>query len=63
MFKENSVAVKDKIISFNKKSVYTGKSQKGYGHTCFVKRQFKVGDIVMKGFGKKIDHQTAHSSV
>ena len=52
-----------KIVSFNKSNVLVALSPKGYGHSYFAKKDLKKGDIVMKGFGKIIDHQTQHYSV
>lgn len=57
MTKENE------IKEFNESNVYTGLSKKGYGHTYFAKRDFKPGEEIMRGFGKLLDHQTAHCSV
>lgn len=54
--------IKD-IIKFNKQNVAAGKSKKGYGFTYFARNNFKAGDLIMMGFGKKIDHQTSHISV
>ena len=51
------------ILSFNKRNVYTSRSPKGYGMAYFARKEFKKGDIIMIGFGKVIDHQTAHISV
>lgn len=50
------------ITTFNQKNVYCGKSPKhGWGY--FAKHDFKRGDIVMRGFGKIIVHQTSHLSI
>mgnify|MGYP001582859880 CR=1 FL=1 len=51
------------MFVFNRENVNAGLSSKGYGHTYFVKKDFKPGEEVMRGFGKIIDHQTSHISV
>ncbi len=50
-------------ISFNKENVYNGISKNGYGWTCFAKKDFKIGDKVVVGFGKVVDHQTPRISI
>jgi SET domain-containing protein len=54
---------KEEIISFNKNNVHVKPSQKGYGFSYFANRDFEIGEEVMKGWGKIVDHQTAHISV
>lgn len=54
---------KEKILDFNKKNVRIGISEKGYGSTYFAKRKIKKGEVVMMGFGKIINHQTAKISI
>ena len=54
---------KSSVIAFNQKNVYCGKSDKGYGRAYFAKHNFQAGDIVMRGFGKIIDHQTSCISI
>lgn len=51
------------IITFNQKNVYCAKSPKGYGRAYFAKHDFKPGEIVMRGLGKIINHQTNHLSI
>lgn len=46
-------------IDFNKTNVFCGKSSKGYGKTTFAKRDISKGEIVLKCFGKVINHQTS----
>lgn len=53
----------EQIIAFNMRNVYTGRSKNGYGFTYFAKRDFKKDELALMGFGKIIDHQTAHCSV
>lgn len=53
----------EQIIALNTKNVYVGRSKNGYGFTYFAKRDFKKSELVIMGFGKIIDHQTAHCSV
>ncbi len=55
--------LKNDVIAFNKKNVYIGLSKNGYGYAYFAKKSFKPGESVMIGFGKIVDHQTAHISV
>lgn len=54
---------KENIIAYNKKYVSAGHSAKGYGKTYFAKQDFIKGDVIVKGFGRIIDHQTKHISV
>ena len=56
-------STREKIDVFNKENIYTGLSPKGYGFTCFANKAFKRRDIVAKGFGRKINHQTSHVSI
>lgn len=51
------------ILSFNQKNTKVGKSIKGYGRTYFSNRDFKLGEEIMRGYGRIVDHQTAHKSV
>lgn len=50
------------IIKYNKTNISCGDSPKGYGKAYFALRNFKPGEIIVKGIGKIIDHQTAHFS-
>jgi hypothetical protein len=50
-------------IAFNQENVYCDQSLKGYGTTYFARKDFVRGMVLIKGFGKIIDHQTAHFSV
>lgn len=54
---------KNEFINFNKKNVYAGKSNRGYGFSYFSKKDFRLGDIVIRTFGKIINHQTSHYSL
>jgi hypothetical protein len=51
------------IIAFNKENVYCDQSPKSYGLTHFARRNFECGTVLIKGFGKLIDHQTTHFSI
>lgn len=53
----------EQVLTLNRKNVFVGRSQKGYGQTYFAAKEFKKGDLVMAGYGQKIDHQTSHISV
>lgn len=55
--------LKSSVIAFNQKNVYCARSPKGYGMTHFAKHNFPAGAIVMRGFGKIINHQTSHISI
>ena len=54
---------KAECIAFNSKSVKTGMSTKNYGHTYFARKDFQPGNEIMRGYGRIVDHQTAHKSV
>src|SRR3989344_5024962 len=54
---------KTEVIVFNKENVNTGLSKKRYGYTYFTKKDFKLGEKLMMGFGRILDHQTSHMSV
>lgn len=51
------------IETFNKTNVSCGKSRNGYGHSNFADRDFEPGEVVMKGFGRIINHQSGQYSV
>lgn len=51
------------IINFNKQNVYADKSGRGYGFGYFSKKDFRPGDVVIRTFGKIINHQTSHYSL
>lgn len=51
------------VLKINKQNVYIGKSPKGYGFTFFAKKDFKKNDLIAHGYGKIINHQTAHCSI
>lgn len=53
----------EQAIAFNKKNVYIGKSEKGYGWTHFAQRDFKKGERIVRGFGKVVSRQTSHCSI
>ena len=57
-----TVTVKS-AIQFNKNNIYLGKSDNGYGNTCFANKNYIVGELVMMGMGKIIPHQTSKISV
>ena len=54
---------KKEVINFNMKNVCVGISSNNYGRTYFAKKDFNVGEEIMRGWGKVIDHQTPHISV
>jgi hypothetical protein len=56
-------AIKADILSFNIARINTGLSNLGYGYANFAKRDFLPGEEVVRGFGKKINHQTGHISI
>jgi SET domain len=51
------------VLAFNTIRVKIGLSNLGYGYANFAKMDFLPGEEVMKGFGKKINHQTGHISI
>lgn len=53
----------EKFVVFNKTNIIFGKSSNGYGHSYFAKRDFEIGEIVMKGQGRIINQQTQNYSV
>ncbi|MDO8590798.1 MAG: SET domain-containing protein-lysine N-methyltransferase [bacterium] len=50
-------------IAFNVRNVEAGSSPKHYGRTYFAKKDFQPGEEIMRGYGRIVDHQTAHRSV
>ena len=50
-------------IAFNIRNVEANLSTKHYGRTYFSKKDFKPGEEIMRGYGRIVDHQTAHKSV
>lgn len=54
---------KEKVIDFNRKNVDTSASPKGYGFTYIAKKDFDIGQELMRGWGTIIAHQTPHISV
>lgn len=61
-YRMKSVTLKS-IIKFNQNNTYTGVSIKGYGHTCFAKKDFDPREVVMMSIGKVINHQTPIISI
>ena len=61
--RKHTYLIKEKLISFNRLNICIGMSSKGYGHSYFARKDFAAGEMIMKGFGKIIDHQTRHFSV
>jgi len=55
--------IKKDITAFNKNNVTINESPNGYGLTYFTKRNFKKGEVIVKGFGRIISRQTEHFSV
>lgn len=52
-----------KVTIFNTNNVYIAVSPRKYGYAYFAKKDFNIGEEVMRGWGKIIDHQTSHISV
>ncbi len=53
----------EEILKINQENVFTGLSPRGYGYTCFANKDFNIGDFIMHGYGKLLDHQTGHCSI
>ncbi len=51
------------LVAFNQQNVYCGRSPLGYGFTHFAKKHLEKGQVVVKGYGRVIDHQTGHFSI
>ncbi len=55
--------IEQEIAEFNRTNVFCGKSENGYGNTYFAKRNFKKGELVLKGFGRIVNRQTSTFSL
>src|ERR1700756_6018410 len=51
------------IEAWNQARVTIGTSPHGYGYAHFARRNFSPGEIVMRGYGRRLNHQTAHCSI
>lgn len=61
--KKNHLREFEEILEFNQQNVVNGKSIRGYGWTHIAKRDITAGEIVVKAFGRILDHQTGHCSI
>jgi len=51
------------IEAWNQQRVTIGTSPHGYGYAHFARRNFRPGEVVMQGYGRRLDHQTPHCSI
>lgn len=51
------------VVRFGQRNTYLGISDKSYGRTCFAKKNFNIGEVVVMGIGRIIDHQTSKVSI